>query len=241
MKTVVVLMLLIAVPLASAAPKKAEPEPTSTDLAQAFQPAWQNDKARLFRVTMAPSQATPALTHDHDWLLITLSPGNVTLAPEKARSRRVEFQPGHIEISTSASPTIIRNSGNAEATYYLLELSAGVRDEASLCGLGGQECESEYGNMSGPTYARSVSFETPTLRAIETTIDPGATVDPHEHPYPYLLFAVSGLELQDKMQDKPAQPLTIKAGDFQAFQPGLSDSLTNIGKAPARLLTLEIK
>lgn len=234
-KTALVVVLLFALPLLHAQEQK------STDLAQAFEPAWQTDKARLFLVKLAPSQATESLTHERAWLLVTLTPGDVTFAPERARTRRIQFEPGHIEIATAASPTVIRNSGSTEAQFYLLELAGGIRAEAAACGLGGHDCESEYGDMSGPTYARSPHFDTPTVRAIETTVDPEAVLDPHEHPFPFVMIALSDLQLEGGTEGKPIDHISLKSGEFRAYEGGFTHILKNTGKTPARFLTLEVK
>jgi len=214
---------------------------SATDLAQVFEPVWQSDKARLFRVALAAKESTKPLSHDRDWLLVTLSQGDITLAPEKARSRRVQFEPGHIDIATSSSPTEIRNSSDTDVQFYLLELVGGIRADAAACGLGGQECESEYGNLSGPTYARSPHFDTPTIRSVETTIDPGAELDPHEHPFPLLMVALSDLELESRVEGKQPEQISLKSGEFRAFEGEFTHVLKNSGKSPARLLTLEVK
>jgi quercetin dioxygenase-like cupin family protein len=232
--------LIFAILLASSC-LQAQSKDAPTDIAQVFEPVWQSDKARLFRVTLAAKQSTKPLSHDHDWLLVTLSQGDITLAPEKARSRRVQFEPGHIEIATSASPTEIRNSSNADAQFFLLELAGGIRDDAAACGLGARDCDSEYGNLSGPTYARSPHFDTPTIRSVETTIDPGAELDPHEHPFPLLMVALSDLELESRVEGKQPEQISLKSGEFRAFEGGFTHVLKNSGKGPARLLTLEVK
>jgi hypothetical protein len=232
--------LIFAILLASSC-LQAQSKDAATDIAQVFEPVWQSDKARLFRVTLAAKQWTKPLSHDHDWLLVTLSQGDITLAPENARSRRVQFEPGHIEIATSASPTEIRNSSNADAQFFLLELAGGIRDDAAACGLGARDCDSEYGNLSGPTYARSPHFDTPTIRSVETTIDPGAELDPHEHPFPLLMFALSDLELESRVEGKQPEQISLKLGEFRAFEGGFTHVLKNSGKSPARLLTLEVK
>ena len=232
--------LIFAILLASSC-LQAQSKDAATDIAQVFEPVWQSDKARLFRVTLAAKQWTKPLSHDHDWLLVTLSQGDITLAPENARSRRVQFEPGHIEIATSASPTEIRNSSNADAQFFLLELAGGIRDDAAACGLGARDCDSEYGNLSGPTYARSPHFDTPTIRSVETTIDPGAELDPHEHPFPLLMFALSDLELESRVEGKQPEQISLKSGEFRSFEGGFTHVLKNSGKSPARLLTLEVK
>lgn len=220
---------------------QAQVKDSASDLAQVFEPVWQSDKARLFRVTLAANQSTKALSHERDWLLVMLSQGDITLAPEKARSRQIQFDPGHIEIATSSSPTEIRNSSDAEAQFFLLELAGGIRADAAACGLGGRDCESEYGNLSGPTYARSPHFDTPTIRSIETTIDPEAVLDPHEHPFPMLLIALSNLQLEGGTEGKPIDYIALKPGEFRAYEGGFKHIIKNTGKAPARLLTLEVK
>jgi quercetin dioxygenase-like cupin family protein len=232
--------LIFAILLASSC-LQAQSKDAATDIAQVFEPVWQSDKARLFRVTLAAKQSTKPLSHDHDWLLVTLSKGDITLAPENARSRRVQFEPGHIEIATLASPTEIRNSSNADAQFFLLELAGGIRDDAAACGLGARDCDSEYGNLSGPTYARSPHFDTPTIRSVETTIDPGAELDPHEHPFPLLMVALSDLELESRVEGKQPEQISLKSGEFRAFEGGFTHVLKNSGKGPARLLTLEVK
>ena len=76
-------------------------------------------------------------------------------------------------------------------------------------------------------------------RVSEVELAPGATVPSHHHDGPHLVVAVSDLELRSDIEGKGPVTSNLKAGDVKWIPGGFTHTLTNVGKSPARLVTVE--
>ena len=88
---------------------------------------------------------------------------------------------------------------------------------------------------------RLTIFDTSAVRVSETKLMPDAMLPKHTHRYPHLLVAVTDLELRSEVPGKTAIPIHAKAGDVNWIKPGLTHMLLNVGKQPARFVTVEFK
>ncbi len=75
----------------------------------------------------------------------------------------------------------------------------------------------------------------------EVSLQPGATVPSHHHDGPHLLVALSDLELRSDAEGQGSIAGTFKAGEVKWLAGGYTHTLTNTGKSPARMVTVEFK
>ena len=78
-----------------------------------------------------------------------------------------------------------------------------------------------------------------TARVSEVNLEPGATVPSHHHDGPHLLVAISDLDLRSDVEGKGPMPGKFKSGDIKWVPGGFTHTLTNVGKSPARFVTVE--
>jgi quercetin dioxygenase-like cupin family protein len=79
------------------------------------------------------------------------------------------------------------------------------------------------------------------VRATSVELQPGATMDAHEHKGPHLAIALTDLKLRNDVDGKPPADLDMKNGDIIWVPGGLKHSLTNKGSETARFVTLEFE
>jgi quercetin dioxygenase-like cupin family protein len=199
--------------------------------------ALENERVRVFQVEVAPHAATLLHRHGHDYVLVTLgdahfsnevqgkAPAEVKLADGESR-----FTPGHfVHVARNLADRPFRN-----VTIELLQ-DEKLRDAPSPW-----PPEAE-GNKEFPGVRIKVLFIHDGARVSEVELQPGATVPSHHHDGPHLVVAVSDLELSSDVEGRGPMPAKIKAGDVKWLPGGFTHTLTNTGKSPARLVTVEFK
>jgi quercetin dioxygenase-like cupin family protein len=77
------------------------------------------------------------------------------------------------------------------------------------------------------------------VRVSEVDLDPGAAVPSHHHDGPHLVVAVSDLDLRSNIEGQSPTSTKIQAGDIKWLPGGYTHTVTNVGKSPARLVTVE--
>jgi quercetin dioxygenase-like cupin family protein len=84
-----------------------------------------------------------------------------------------------------------------------------------------------------------VLFVKDGVRVSEVDLDPGATIPSHHHDGPHLLVAISDLDLRSDVDGKGPVSGILKSGDIKWLPGGYTHTLTNVGKSPARFVTVE--
>ena len=77
-------------------------------------------------------------------------------------------------------------------------------------------------------------------RVSEVELQPGVTIPSHHHDGPHLVVAVSDLELSSDVEGRGPRAVKLKAGDVTWVPGGFTHTLTNTGKSPARLVSLDV-
>ena len=67
----------------------------------------------------------------------------------------------------------------------------------------------------------------------------GAVVPSHHHNGPHLLVAVSDLDLRSDVEGRAPTLAKFKSGEIKWLPGGYTHTVTNVGKSPARLVTVE--
>ena len=97
----------------------------------------------------------------------------------------------------------------------------------------------ENGEKTFPGGRRKILFVKDGVRVSEINLEPGATVPSHRHDGPHLVVAVSDLDLRSDVEGSGPMPGKFKAGDVKWLPGGYTHTVTNVGKSPARLVTVE--
>jgi len=195
----------------------------------------ENDRVRVFKVEVAPHSSTLVHRHRHDYLFVTLGDAHVSnevvgKAPADLQltDGKTGFTPGNFaHAAKNLVDTPFRN-----VTVELLQ-DEKLRDAPSPW-----PPEAE-GNRELPGVRIKVLFLHDGARVSEIEVQPGATVPRHHHDGPHLVVAVSDLDLRSDIEGKGPVSSTLKAGDVKWVPGDYSHTLTNTGKSPARMVTVE--
>jgi quercetin dioxygenase-like cupin family protein len=77
------------------------------------------------------------------------------------------------------------------------------------------------------------------VRVSEVNLEPGAIIPSHHHDGPHLLVAVTHLDIRSDVDGTAPMPGKFKVGDVKWLPGGYTHTLTNVGKSPARFVTVE--
>ena len=224
------LALLLILPLAAIA---AGPEVEIT-AEPSHHLAVENEFVRAFTVEVAAKGETLLHRHRHDYLFVTLGdshvvnevagkpPVDLTLADGETR-----FTPGdfaHVAKNVSDQP--FRN-----ITIELLQ-DEKMRNAPS-------PFPTEGGDFEFPGGRIKILFVKDGARVASVELQPGASVPSHHHNGPHLMVAVSDLDLRSDVEGRGPLPAQFKAGAVKWLPGGFTHTLTNVGKNPARIVTVE--
>jgi len=195
--------------------------------------ALENEYVRVFKVEVAPHEATLMHRHRHDYMFVTLGDSQVendvagkppvTL---KLKDGETRFTPGDFaHIAKNLSDTPFRN-----VTIELLQDQQAKKSPAKW--------DEERGLRVFNGGTQDILFVKDNARVSEVELQPGGVVPTHHHNGPHLLIAVSDLDLRSE-QGKSSTPVQLKSGEIMWVPGGFTHSVTNVGKNAAKLVTVE--
>ena len=89
--------------------------------------------------------------------------------------------------------------------------------------------------------AGPVAAENPSVRIYRWVIAPGTTTAMHTHTRPYLIVAVSPMQLNMTAPDGQSRTEQLKAGDFHWVNVGITYSLANESSTEGKIVEFELK
>ena len=230
MKRAVVAWLLL-VPFLAAFAAAPEVEITSEP---SHHLALENEHLRVFQVEVAPNTATLLHRHRHDYLFVTL--GDSHVANEVADKPPVELKlaDGETRFTPGNFAHAARNLSDRPFRNVTIELMQDdkLRNAPSSWPMEGGDREFPGGKIK-------VLFIRDGARVAISELQPGATVPSHHHDGPHLLVAVSDLEIRSDVDGMGPMPGKFKSGDVKWLPGGHTHTLTNVGKNPAKFVTVE--
>jgi quercetin dioxygenase-like cupin family protein len=197
--------------------------------------ALENQYVRVFKVQVDPNSATLMHRHRHDYLSVTLGASEVENdvagkppATLKLQDGETRFSPGDFaHIAKDLAPTPFRN-----VTIELLK-----DEEAKKTPPPKWDEERGLRVLEGGT--QEILFVKDGVRVSDVQLQPGGVVPKHHHAGPHLVVAVTDLELRSDVEGKGSSNIQQKTGDIGWVPGGSTHTLTNMGKLPARFITLE--
>ena len=91
-------------------------------------------------------------------------------------------------------------------------------------------------SVAGP-----VAIENPSVRVYKWVIAPGTVTAMHTHTRPYLIVAVTPMQLMMTAPDGQSRVETVKAGDFHWVNVPVTHSLANEGTVEGQIVEFELK
>ncbi len=196
--------------------------------------ALENEYVRAFKVQVAPHAATLMHRHQHDYVFVTLGDAHISNEVEGKPAVEVKFAASDTGFAPGNFAHIARNLAETPFRNVTIEL---LQDEKL------RTTPSSWPEESGEqTFAggrRKILFVKDGVRVSELDLDAGATTPRHHHGGPYLVVAISDLNLRSDVGGKGSTPTSLKAGDIKWLPGGYTHTVTNMGNSPARLVAVE--
>jgi len=196
--------------------------------------ALENEYIRVFKVEVAPHTATLMHRHRHDYVYVTIGDAHLSNEVEGKPPADVKLSDGDTRFTPGNFAHIANNLSDQPFRNVTIEL---MQDDKSR--QAPSHWPEESGEKTFPGGRSKILFVKDGVRVSEVNLEPGAVVPSHHHDGPHLLVAISDLDLVSDVEGKGPMPGKFKAGDIKWLPGGYTQTLTNVGKNPARLVTVE--
>ncbi len=196
--------------------------------------AVENEYIRGFKVEVAPHASTLMHRHRHDYIYVTIGDARLSNEVEGKPPVDVKLADGDTRFTPGNFAHIARNLSDQPFRNVTSEL----RQDEKLRQTPSHWPE-ESGEKTFPGGRSKILFVKDGVRVSEVNLEPSAVVPSHHHDGPHLLVAVSDLDVRSDVEGMGPMPGKFKAGDVKWLPGGYTHTLTNVGKNPARFVTVE--
>jgi quercetin dioxygenase-like cupin family protein len=228
MKRLPFLFLLLPLLLAQTAPEVEITSEPSHHL------VLENEYVRVFKVEIAPQASTLMHFHRHDYVFVTVGDAHILNEVEGKAPVEVKFADGDTRFAAGNFAHVVKDLSDQPFRNLTIEL---LQDEKLR--QTPSHWPEETGERTFPGGSSKILFVKDGVRVSEVNLAPDATVPSHHHDGPHLLVAVSDLDLRSDVAGQEPMPGKFKAGDIKWLPGGYTHTVTNVGKSPARLVTVE--
>lgn len=184
-----------------------------------------NDEVEVLHVILPAGQTTLFHTHSRDRVSVALT--STSLAQQELNEPEGKpgtTHPGNISAIPTSGPYTHRLRNLGPATFEVVDVEFFHRPERP---------------SSHP--AAAVAAENPSARVYKWTLAPGAVTPMHTHERPYLILAVTPMQLKMTAPDGKSFAHEIKAGDFHWVDANVTHTLANAGSTDGEIVEIELK
>jgi quercetin dioxygenase-like cupin family protein len=197
----------------------------------------QNQYVRVFKVEVALHAATLMHRHRHDYVYVTLGAARVENDVAGQSPVRITLQDGETHFVPGGFAHVAKNLSDQAFRNITIELLQDEKAHRSPP----PKWDEERGLhiLNGGT--EDILFVKDGARASEVQLQPGGVLPQHHHAGPYLVVAITDLDLRSDIEGKAASKVQLRAGDVAWVKGAVTHALTNAGKQNAKLITLEVQ
>ena len=184
-----------------------------------------NDSVVVIHVNLPAGESTLYHTHSRDRVSVALT--STTLAQQKLNEPEGKpgpTHPGDISAMTSDGPYTHRLRNLGPSTFEVVDVEFLHRPDHPW-----------------EKSAATVAAEDPSARVYKWALAPGAVTPMHAHERPYLILAVTPMQLKMTAPDGRSSGDEIKAGDFHWVDADVTHSLANAGNSEGEIVEIELK
>jgi len=202
-----------------------------------------NDQVRVFNVEVAPHSDTLLHRHRHDYIYVTLGDSEVVNAVQGKDPVTLKLHDGQTGFLSGGYAHIASNLSTQPFRNVTIEILQDEKLRQSPVHWDPAHPEEDRGLdiLQGGT--KEILFVKDGIRASEFELQPGGMVPEQHRTGPYLIVAVTAMDLTTRAPLKSATPVPMSAhfkpGDVQWLPAGLTHTLTNTAHTPAKFVTLE--
>jgi quercetin dioxygenase-like cupin family protein len=197
--------------------------------------ALENQYVHVFKVEVAPHEATLMHRHRYDYVFVTLGDSEVSNEVEGKPPVTLKLKDGETRFAPGNFAHVARNLAGTPFRNLTIELLPDQQAHQSPP----PKWDEERGLKVYDRGSQDIMFVRDDVRVSEIDLQPGGVIPKHEHVGPQLVVALTDLELSTAVEGKAPRTVTQKASEFKWLPGGYKHTLTNLGKQPAKYITLE--
>ena len=195
----------------------------------------ENEYVRVFKVEVAPHDATLMHRHRHDYVWVTLGAADISNEVQGKSPAEVKLQDGQTSFTAGGFAHIARNLASAPFRNVTIEL---LQDEKARSGPA-PKWDEERGLQVLNNGTQEILFVKDGGRVSEVELQAGGSMPTHQHKGPHLAVAVTDLDLRSDVEGRGPTSIHTKSGDVTWAAGGYTHTLTNVGKQTAKFVTVE--
>ena len=194
----------------------------------------ENEYTRVYDVTVPAHQSTLMHRHDNDYLAVILEPAEIQNAVVGRPVTKGRAGKGEVRFAVAPLTHRLINSGDTpfrNVTIEILKKKSGTPKETTP----------ERGLDVGHGGLSDTVVDNSEVRVQDVQIAAGGMLHKHTHKFPFLVVALSDLDLHNMPQGKPAAMVHQKAGEVKWTGAGSTHEMMNAGKQQAHFIEVEFK
>ena len=196
-------------------------------------PVLENSYVRVFKVEVPPAGATLMHWHRRDYFFVTLGGSEISNEVKGKAAARLKLADGETRFTPGGFEHLVRNLAATPFRNLTIELVKDGQKSAAW------DEERGLHVLHGGT--QEILMVKDSVRVSEFDVQPGGVVPEHHHAGPHLAIAITDLEFHNEVKGKGVRMVQMKAGDVAWIEGGLTHTLMNAGKSPAKWLTFEFQ
>ncbi len=228
MKRVLFLFLLLPLLLAQ----------TATEVEITSEPSHhltlENEYIRVFNVEVAPQASTLMHRHRHDYVFVTLGDAHISNEVEGKPPVDVKFTDGDTRFAPGNFAHVAKNLSDQPFRNVTVEFMQDEKLRQTP-----SHWPEEAGEKTFPGGRSKILFVKDGVRVSEINLEPGAIEPSHHYDGPHLLVAITDLDVRSDVEGMGPMPGKFNSGDVKWLPGSYTHTLTNVGKSPARFVTVE--
>jgi quercetin dioxygenase-like cupin family protein len=199
--------------------------------------ALENAYVRVFKVEVAPHQATLMHRHSHDYVFVSLGASEVENDVAGKPPVMLALKDGEARFTAGNFAHIAKNLADTPFRNVTIEFLQDEKAHQSPP----PKWDEERGLQVLQGGTKDIMFVRDGVRVSELDLQPGGVIPKHHHAGPHLVVAVTDLDLRSDVEGKPATLRVLKAGDIAWIEGGYTHTVTNVGQQPAKFVALEFQ
>jgi quercetin dioxygenase-like cupin family protein len=194
----------------------------------------QNQYVRVFKVEVAPHEATLMHYHSHDYIDVTLGAAEISNEVKGKPPATVKLQDGEVKFTAGHFAHIARDLANTPFRNITIEF---MRDQQAHGS--GRRWKEKRGLQVFSGGTQHILFVEDGVRVSDIELQSAGVLPKHHHRGPHLVVALTDLVIRSQVPGATGSNIESKAGDVKWVPGGFTHTLTNVGDQSARFVTLE--
>lgn len=193
----------------------------------------ENEKVKVYDVTVAPHDQTLLHQHDHDYVFVTLGDSDIENRVLGKAPVELKLKDGETKFSKGPFAHIAVNLADTPFHNITIEIlptqPSGSLPPALMYDARGLTSD--------------LLFDQPIVRGWLYTMDPGAGLPLHEHTTDHLDVLLTDATIRNEVLGEPTTETQRKRGEvvFVPVNSSYKHAFTNVGRTPVKFIEIEFK